>query len=114
MERILLALEAQGVPTEAARGLDVFVVAGTPVFETEVFALVHELRAHGIAADMDFGKARAVKKQFEQADKTGARYALVIGDEEKKNAAVAVKNMATGEQATAARGHIVEHLRKVL
>ncbi len=114
MERILLALEAQGAPAATMRGLDVFVVAGKPEFEADVFALVHELRAHGIAADMDFGKARAVKKQFEQANKTGARYALVIDEEGKKNAAVVVKNMATGDQMAVARGGIVEHLRKAL
>ncbi|MBF0330579.1 MAG: histidine--tRNA ligase [Candidatus Omnitrophica bacterium] len=114
MERILLALEAQGKLVQPKRSLDVFVVAGKPEYETETFGLVHELRQGGLAADMDFGRGRAFKKQFEQANKLGARFVIILGEEELKNATVGVKNMTTGEQTIVDRKKAVEELSRQL
>ncbi len=97
MERILLALEHQGKSIADQPSIDAFVVTGKPEFEAQAFKLVKDLRAAGISTDMDFG-TRAFKKQFEQANKLGARYALILGDEEIKNGTVAVKDMQSGEQ----------------
>jgi histidyl-tRNA synthetase len=110
MERILLALEAQGKAVQSKRSLDVFVVAGKPEFEADAFALVNDLRRQGIAADMDFGGGRAFKKQFEQANKLGARFVLILGEEEVKNGTVGVKNMASGEQTVVDRLKVVAEL----
>ena len=126
MERVILALEHQGKLPAAARSVDAFVITSQlrhpersegsqrsvsldaeisrhsvprddNSLEMTAFTLVNTLRQAGISADMDFGK-RAFKKQFEQANKVGARYALIIGDEEFSNGTVSVKNMTTGEQ----------------
>ena len=114
MERILLALEAQGKSSVAKRVLDVFVVAGKPGFEKDAFALAHLLRQNGIPADMDFGRGRAVKKQFDQANKLGARFVLVLGEEEMQRVTVGVKNMATGEQVSIPRDNIIQQIRSLL
>ncbi|MFH0754282.1 MAG: histidine--tRNA ligase [Candidatus Omnitrophota bacterium] len=114
MERILLALEAQGKLLVSRCSLDVFVVAGKVELEEAVFALVHELRQAGMAADMDFGGGRAFKKQFEQANKLGARYVVILGEEEIANHTVAVKNMTTGEQVSLTRTSIIDHIKAAL
>jgi len=114
MERILLALEAQGQRCAYKPSLDVFAVCGKPEFEKDVFALVHLLRQNGIAADMDFGRGRAVKKQFDQANKLGARFALVLGEEEMRNGTAGVKDMMTGTQIDVERSAIVEKIKSML
>jgi histidyl-tRNA synthetase len=98
MERILLALEHQGKSLTHVSVIDVFVITGNPEFEGRAFKLVNDLRAAGISADMDFG-VRTFKKQFEQANRTGARFALILGEQEIKDGTVSVKNMKTGEQS---------------
>ncbi len=103
MERMLLALEAEGKKMAVASSIDVFVVAAKPEYETSAFVLVNELRAEGVSVDMDFGGGRAFKKQFEQADKLGAKQVWILGDEEMKNNTVSIKNMKTGEQTTEER-----------
>ena len=114
MERIHLALEAQGQLAAVKRSIDVFAVSGQPAFENDTFELVALLRQNGISADMDFGRGRAVKKQFDQANKLGARFVLVLGEEEMQNHAVGVKNMATGDQTDIRRDKIVEDIKKLL
>ncbi|MEI6437541.1 MAG: histidine--tRNA ligase [Candidatus Omnitrophota bacterium] len=109
MERILLALEHQGKSLAADTSIDAFVITGKPEFEAQAFTLVSELRAAGISTDMDFG-ARAFKKQFEQANKVGARYALILGDEEVKNGTVSLKDMKTGEQAVVPAKDVVNKI----
>ena len=104
MERVLLALEHQGGAMPEGRGLDVFVIRTEN--DLLAFGLTHELRTAGISADMDFG-ARPFKKQFEQANKLKARFALILGEEEVKNGTVSVKDMTTGEQTVVARDQIV-------
>lgn len=103
MERLLLALEAEGKSRVAGRSMDVFVVAAKAEYETAAFALVHALRVLGVSADMDFGGGRSFKKQFEQADKLGAGQVWILGDEEIRNNTVSMKDMRTGTQITEQR-----------
>ncbi len=104
MERILLA---QGDAAASARSLDVFVVTGKREFEAAAFDLVHALRNGGVSADMDFGKGRAVKKQFEQANKLGASFVLVLSEEEMLEGSVGLKDMASADQTRVPRDQVV-------
>ncbi len=114
MERILLALEAQGKTVVSKPSIDVFAVAGKLEFEKDVFALVNLLRENGISADMDFGCGRAVKKQFDQANKLGARFVLVLGEEEMRHGTVGFKNMFTGDQTDVPRNEIILKIKSML
>lgn len=103
VERLLLACDAEGVlPARGAR-VDVFVVdlAGTH----EVTRLLHELRERGLAADRSYG-ARAPRKQFGAADRSGARFAVVVGERELASGALAVKDLRSGEQVEVARAEL--------
>ena len=63
------------------------------------FSLVQQLRRAGIRADMDHC-GRSLKAQFKYANKTGAPFTAVIGDEEAANGTVKIKRMADGEEKT--------------
>lgn len=96
IERLLLALEHSGLaPAETAR-LDAYIAtAGT---ETgRALALADRLRGSGLAVDVDL-VARALRAQMKQADRLGAAFVVVLGDEEVRRGVAAVREMATGIQ----------------
>ncbi len=86
VERIVLAAGA----AEQAHGIDVF-VAGTG---RDAFALVGQLRGSGLRAQMEQA-GRSLKGQLKQADRLGARWTVILGDE------IEVKDMDTGAQQRA-------------
>ena len=80
IERLLLALENEGVAVPAA-GLDVFVAAGPGAGRDGVLATVAALRAAGLAADTDYA-GRSLKGQLTQAGRTGAAAVVVVGGDD--------------------------------
>lgn len=109
VERILLAANA---PPEESK-LDVFFVTLAPEARMPAFRLAAALRAQGLACDLDYAD-RSAKGQFKQADRTGARYAVVIGDEELAAGVCSLRDMATGEQRTVAIAEGPEELLRSL
>jgi histidyl-tRNA synthetase len=93
VERILLSANAPGKGAK----LDVFFVTLAPEARMPAFRLADALRAEGLACDLDYAD-RSAKGQFKQADRAGARYAVVIGDEELAAGVCSLRDMATGEQ----------------
>ena len=91
IERILLAAEIPG--EEPA--IDVFVAAADGQRE-RALALVGELRRAGLAADLDLAD-RGLKGQMKQADRLGARRAVILDED----GSAALRDMASGEQAEA-------------
>ena len=59
--------------------------------------LAQVLRAEGRPAYVDY-QGRNLKKQFKKADRVGAAFTLVLAEDEVRDEAVSVKNMATQEQ----------------
>jgi len=111
IERLLLACDAEGVFAVPASTLDVWVVDTTG--GTAALALTHELRAAGISADRSFD-GRSMKSQFKSADRSGARLAAVVGDNERAAATVTLRDLRGGEQETVGRADVVEQVRKRL
>jgi len=91
--------------------VEVFVIDTTG--GTEALALTHELRAAGVAADRAFD-ARSMKAQFKAADRSGARLALVVGERERADGTVTVRDLTEGDQETVGRHDVVAHVRKRL
>lgn len=110
IERVLLALQAEGVelPADLPRG--VFLVAMAPSARLPVFRLAARLRAAGIPAELDY-LGRAWRKQMREAGRTGARAMLLVGEDELAANTVVVKDLDTGDQQIVAQGDIPEHLR---
>jgi histidyl-tRNA synthetase len=110
IERILLAV---GEPTIQPAGVAVFIMAMQEQYRPLIFLVLQLLRKSGISADMSF-TGGSMKSQMGKADKSGARFALIVGEEEVKNNCIAVKDMQASTQETVALADIVEHLRKAL
>jgi histidyl-tRNA synthetase len=94
LERIALML-----PKEASLPLvsRVYMAAfGTQAAEVG-FVLLDQLRRDGIAADMDF-RASSLKAHLRQADRLGALYAILLGEDEAAKGSVTIRNMHTKEQ----------------
>lgn len=97
IERILIALEKQNLLKAEENKPEVFIVASGAEAEIYAFEVLTELRRKNISAAMDFAK-RTMKAQMKQAAKSGAKFALIIGEDEVNAKTVTVKNLETSEQ----------------
>jgi histidyl-tRNA synthetase len=97
IERLVLLLQQQEQKQTPEKGIDIFVVGLGNKASDFAFPLVHTLRQHKIVAAMDH-EGRSLKSQMKQANKAGARWALIIGEDELKKGVAMFRNMATKEQ----------------
>ncbi|MCB0975962.1 MAG: histidine--tRNA ligase, partial [Acidimicrobiales bacterium] len=113
IERLLIACDAEGVFTTPKEAVDVFVVdvTGGAVARD----ITRELRAAGIRCDRAFDQ-RAMRAQMKAADRSGAPYAVIVGDQELSEGVVTVRPLAEfgAEQTTVDRAAVASHLRDVL
>ncbi|HJQ72161.1 MAG TPA: histidine--tRNA ligase [Actinomycetota bacterium] len=107
LERVLLALEQEGVEAPEDPGLAVFVVGVGDAGHARAHGLVHELRAVGVAADAAF-EDRPLKAQLKMADRTGATYAAIVGERELEAGIVTLRRLSDGDQQEIAAGSIAE------
>ena len=76
--------------------------------------LTHELRAAGVSADRRFGGG-SMKAQMKSADRSGARFALLVGSDEQEAGEVTVRDLrGDGDQRRVARDQLIDDLRKHL
>ena len=93
VDRILLACEAEGIEFSTDLGLDLFIVPlGTG---DAALLLAEELRMHGLKIDLSFGD-KSLKGAMKSADKSGARFSLVLGADEIATGSANLKEMKTG------------------
>ena len=113
IERILLACEAEGVFTvdDTRRVLDVFVIDTTG--GEMALALTTALRRVGFSADRAFDQ-RSMKAQLKAADRSGARLAAIVGDDERAAGNVTVRDMTTHDQELVALTDLPDYVRKQL
>jgi histidyl-tRNA synthetase len=112
IERVLIACAAEDVVPAREPSADVFVVDALDN-PNEVTMLVTELREGGMRADRTYG-GRAFRKQMDAANKSGARYTVVLGRDEAARGAVAVKDMQSGDQLDVPRQLVAGWLRERL
>ena len=107
-ERVLLAMQAAGV--EAAFELDVFVVHAGEAAEIEAWKAAEKLRDSGLAVAL--GQGGSFKSQMKKADASGARFAMILGDDEVSARKVTVKPLrGEGEQRTLTVPEAIEQIR---
>lgn len=110
VDRTVLAMEAEGLLAERPRGVEVFAVPLGEEARRRVFPLVSELRRACLAVDMAFG-GRGVKGAMKAADRSGARYALILGDRDIEAGAVQVKDLTTADQTAVPFAEVVQFLK---
>ena len=115
LDRIVLAIESErgAAAAQAAGGCQVFGVALGEDAHADVLTLVTSLRRAGVRADMAFGH-RGLKGAMKAADRSGARFAVLIGAEEKRNGTVAIKDLKDGDQQDVAASSATEWLVNTL
>ncbi len=107
IERVLLTCDAEGVFDVGRAGVDVFVVdvAGG----AQARALTTELRRAGVRVDRAFD-GRSMKAQMKAADRSGARYVLIVGEDELAADVVTVRDLRgeQGQRSLARHGAVAE------
>ena len=108
MERLLqLAGEKAPAPQE---GTQVYIVALGDAAQRQVFELASELRAQGIRTERSFGGG-SMKSQMKRADRSGATFVLLLGDDEAAKGVVSVRHMAESRQSEVKRGDISSYIK---
>ena len=95
VDRALLAAEAEGVINENSFVSDLFIIPLGDVAKEMAMKIAHQLRSANKSVEIAFGD-RALKGAMKGADKSGARYVIVLGDSEISSATVELKEMKTG------------------
>ncbi len=99
IDRILLALEAEAETGQLLSGelkyIDLYVIALGDQARSMCFTLVDSLRKEGFVVEQNFGD-RSLKAAMKAADKSGARFAIVLGDSELQSGSVELKEMSSG------------------
>jgi histidyl-tRNA synthetase len=101
VERLLLAAPP---PPVAPVPLELYVAYAKPELRGQAFRLAADARRAGLAARLELG-GRSLKGQLKQADRAGARYVAILGDE-----GTSLKDMESGEQKTVEPDTVMHHI----
>ncbi|RPF58190.1 histidine--tRNA ligase [Abyssicoccus albus] len=113
IERLLLALEAEGIEIEHDDALDLFIATLDEDSKQYAVQLLHRLRKAGVKADTDY-KSRKLKGQMKQADRERAKYTIVLGENEIKNQQVKLKDMNDGGEHVIELSSLTDELKERL
>jgi len=97
LERLVLLLQLQEKVVIKESNVDLFVIGLGAKGEQLSYRLVHEVRKQKCKTAMDY-EGRSLKSQMKQANKAGAKYVLIIGDDEIERGEGVLKNMANQQQ----------------
>ncbi|REK77803.1 histidine--tRNA ligase [Paenibacillus paeoniae] len=97
LERTILLLDHQQTELPNLHEIDVYIVALGEAADREATRLVYQLRQQGVRAERDY-QGRKMKAQLKSADRLGAKFTAILGDNELERGEIALKDMAKGEQ----------------
>lgn len=97
LDRILMAMNEMGADFGNDSKCEVYIASLGEAAQMKAFQLTEKMHSCGITADCDLC-ARGLKAQMKYADKIGAQYSIVLGDDEIANGEAVLKNMKTGEK----------------
>ncbi|MEA2485807.1 MAG: histidyl-tRNA synthetase [Actinomycetota bacterium] len=111
IDRILLALAGKGSSGDAAEGaVDVYVVALGSRAQRAALKLATDLRRAGVGADFDLG-GRSMKGQMKDASRSGAKWAVILGEDEMAKGTAALKDLTTTDQRTVRLDEVLSAVR---
>ncbi len=111
LERLLLVLENTGKLSAVEPKTTVYIAPLGENASKKALSLTNSLRQSGISAETDLMN-RSLKAQMKYADKIGAKYVVVVGDDELTAGEVTVKNMADGSGEKVRIDNIAEYVTK--
>jgi len=107
-DRLVMVLKESA--ETAQRKPDVYIAPLGPGMNREAARLARELRRDGVITELGDESFR-LKKSLETASKIGARFALIIGENEVTSGAFALKNLQSGEQVSVPRAELVQKIK---
>lgn len=113
VSRLLDVLQQSGWQSKAKTPAEVFVVNFSPDLHELYFFVATSLRDAGIAVQVS-GETKKLGQQLSHAGDLGIPFALIIGEDEKKNNSAVVRNLSTREQEEVLLADLVKHLQRVL
>jgi histidyl-tRNA synthetase len=108
-DRTLLACEAEGLQVGDASRCDVFLVPLGAAAKDALVVLGSQLRAAGVRNDLAYGD-RGLKGAMKAADRSGARWAVVVGDRDLEAGVAQLKDLRNGEQTAVPLSDLLEQL----
>jgi histidyl-tRNA synthetase len=108
-DRLVLSLMETATAESVIRKPDVYIAPLGSGMNREAARVASELRRHDLVVDLGDESFR-LKKSFETADKMGARYILIVGENEAAADAFALKHLASGEQVTVPRADLAQRI----
>jgi histidyl-tRNA synthetase len=109
-DRLVMSLQQSASAEGVVRKPDVYVAALGAGMNPEAARLARELRRHDLVLDLGDESFR-LKKSFEAATKSGAKYILIVGENEVKADVFSLKNLATGEQISVPRAELARKIQ---
>ncbi len=109
-DRLVMSLQEKSTAESVLRKPDVYIAPLGAGMNAEAARLARELRRHDLVVELGDETFR-LKKSFETATKAGAKYILIIGENEVKADAFALKNLLSGEQVSVVRGELAQKIR---
>jgi histidyl-tRNA synthetase len=109
-DRLVLALKESAEAVQPKP--DVYIAPLGPGMDREAARLARELRHHDVITELGDETFR-LKKSFEIASKLGARFILIVGENEVKASAFALKNLESGEQTSVPRAELPQKIQSV-
>ncbi|UMZ73246.1 histidine--tRNA ligase [Natranaerofaba carboxydovora] len=113
IERVLLALENQGVKIPEDNEADAYLVYGGSEAKKECFRMLDKIRSLGYLALMDF-EDKSFRAQLKKADKLNAKYAVIIGEEELSEEHVLLRNMKDGNQEKIPMNSFLDKIQELI
>jgi histidyl-tRNA synthetase len=107
-DRLVMSLGK--APEEVSRKPDVYIAPLGSGMNKEAIRLARELRRHNIVAELGDESFR-LKKSLEAGSRLGAKYALIVGENEVSTGVFALKNLGTGEQKNVARDKLANAIQ---
>ncbi|MBM7578794.1 histidine--tRNA ligase [Jeotgalibacillus terrae] len=111
IERLMAALEAEGVSLPINEKVDCYFVAMGEAAKEKAVSLTYEARKKGLSAELDYLN-RKMKGQFKAADRIHAANVVIIGEDELTAGKASVKNMDSGSQEEVPFEDIIKYIEK--
>lgn len=108
-DRLVLSLQQQQETEALVKKPDAYIAPMGPGMNKEAARLARELRHHDLVIELGDESFR-LKKSLETASKLGAKFAIIVGENEAKSDQLAVKDLGKGEQVTIPRANLAAHL----
>ncbi|TWG08458.1 histidine--tRNA ligase [Saccharopolyspora dendranthemae] len=110
VDRTLLACQAEGLAVGDQARCDVYFVPMGEIAKGKLVAAAGRLRGHGVRVDLAYG-GKGLKGAMKSADRSGARFAVVLGERDLESGSAQLKDLTTGEQRAVPLDSLVDEVR---